>query len=157
MANVRDRIRLTEDELREFLDDALTLQVASIGKDGYPHLVPMRFAIDSEGFIVFTSYRVAQKVRNIERDPRVTVLVEEGTDYDKMRAAMIKGDAELLDDLESTREILRLIRAKYYGEGSDSPGLVGTRSSPDSSSKRVGVRIRPVSIVSWDHSKLLEG
>lgn len=81
MANVRDRIRLTEDELREFLDDALTLQVASIGKDGYPHLVPMRFAIDSEGFIVFTSYRVAQKVRKIERDPRVTVLVEEGTDY----------------------------------------------------------------------------
>ena len=157
MPNMRDRIRLTEDELREFLETALTLQVASIGKDGYPHLVPMRFALDSEGLIVFTSFRAAQKVRNIERDPRVTVLVEEGTDYDKMRAAMIKGDAELLDDLESTGEVLRLVRAKYYGEGTDSPGLVGTRSSPDRSTKRVGIRIRPKSIVSWDHSKLLEG
>ena len=103
MPSLRERIQLTDDELRDFLDSAHTLQVASIGPDGSPHLAPMWFAVDDEGCIVFTTYRSSQKVRNIERDPRVTLLIEDGVVYDKLRGAMIKGEAELLDDVDTTR------------------------------------------------------
>ena len=159
MPNLRERIRLTDEELREFLESAHTLQVASIGPDGRPHLVPMWFSVDDEGRIVFTTYRSSQKVRNIERDPRVTLLVEDGTVYDKLRGVMIEGEAELLDDVEVTRNVMRLIGVKYYSEG---PGgdtaRAGAQARPDrrrAVPKRIVVRIRPGKVSSWDHTKLL--
>ena len=159
MASLRDRIRLTDEELRDFLDSAHTLQVASIGPDGSPHLAPMWFAVDDEGCIVFTTYRSSQKVRNIERDPRVTLLIEDGVVYDKLRGAMIKGEAELLDDVDTTRDVMRLIGVKYYqgGPGGDT-AREGAQARPDrrrAVPKRIAVRIRPGKISSWDHTKLL--
>ena len=87
--SLRERIQLSEEELRDFLDNAHTLQVASIGPDGRPHLVPMWFVVDAEGCIVFTTYRTSQKVRNIERDPRVTLLIEDGS---RLRQAARRDD-----------------------------------------------------------------
>ena len=167
--NARDRIRLSGDELRGFLAQARTLQVASIGPGGRPHLVPMWFAVDGEGRVVFTTYRASQKVRNIRRDPRVTVLVEDGAVYDELRGVMIEGVAELVDDAEATREVMRLVGAKYYGRtpgGPSAPGAgradgdEGARARPDrrrTIPKRIVVRVRPERVASWDHRKLLEG
>ena len=157
--NLRERIRLTDEELREFLESAHTLQVASIGPDGRPHLVPMWFSVDDEGCIVFTTYRSSQKVRNIERDPRVTLLVEDGVVYDKLRGVMIEGEAELLDDVEVTRNVMRLIGVKYYSEGAGGDSArAGAQARPDrrrAVPKRIVVRIRPGKVSSWDHTKLL--
>ena len=157
--NLRERIRLTAEELRDFLDSAHTLQVASIGPDGRPHLAPMWFVVDAEGSIIFTTYRSSQKIRNIERDPRVTLLIEDGVVYDKLRGAMIEGEAELLDDVDATRDVMRLVGAKYYhdGPGGDT-AREGAQARPDrrrTVPKRVAVRIRPDKVVSWDHTKLL--
>ena len=161
MANKRDQVKLSQDELRVFLENAQTLQVASISPDGRPHLVPMWFAVDDEGCLVFTTYRSSQKVRNIERDPRVTLLVEDGDVYDELRGVMIEGDAELVDDIDSTRDVMRLVGAKYYGKTpAASADRDVSRSRPDrrrTIPKRIAVRVRPGTVISWDHRKLLEG
>ena len=158
--NIRDRVKLTQDELEDFLKNAQTLQVASISPDGRPHLVPMWFAVDDEGCLVFTTYRSSQKVRNIERDPRVTLLVEDGDVYDELRGVMMEGEAELVDDIDSTRGVMRLVGAKYYGKTPAAPAdRDAPRSRPDrrrTIPKRVAVRVRPGTVVSWDHRKLLE-
>ena len=156
MPSKRDRVQMTEDERRDFLAAAHTLQVASVGPDGRPHLVPMWFAVDDEGCVVFTTYRASQKVRNIERDPRVTLLVEDGTVYDELRGVMIEGEAELVEDVDYTRDVMRLVGTKYYGERRRD--AAGSRALPDRGRaipKRIAIRIRPGHTTSWDHSKLL--
>ena len=158
MPSKRDRIRMSDEELRAYLAEGRTLQVASVGRDGRPHLVPMWYAVDDEGCVVFTTYGSSQKVRNLERDPRVTLLVEDGAVYDELRGVMIEGEAEVVDDVEYTRDVMRLVGTKYYGERRGD--AAGARSLPDRKRaipKRVVVRVRPQRTTSWDHSKLLNG
>ncbi len=158
MPSKRDRIRMSDEELRAYLAEGRTLQVASVGRDGRPHLVPMWYAVDDEGCVVFTTYGSSQKVRNLGRDPRVTLLVEDGAVYDELRGVMIEGEAEIVDDVEYTRDVMRLVGAKYYGERRGD--AAGARSLPDRSRavpKRVVVRVRPRRTTAWDHSKLLTG
>jgi PPOX class probable F420-dependent enzyme len=148
----RDRIRLTEAEQDELIEEARTLQVASIQPDGRPHLVPMWFALDDDGLIVFTTYGESQKVKNLERDPRVTVLAETGTEYDELRGVSIDGTAEVIRDPHVTTRTLRLVGAKMAGQTRPAadPGV----EPPPVAYKRVTVRIHPERIRSWDHRKL---
>lgn len=149
MPNVRSAIAIPDAEQREFLANARTLLFASIGPDGRPHLVPMWFAVDEEGCIVFTTYATSQKVRNVQRDPRVTVLVEDGADYSQLRGLMIEGRAELIfGQPEATANVARLMGSKYAGRTS-----TAARSS-SAMSKRCVVRIHPERVRSWDHGRL---
>ena len=68
---------MTEAEIAEFLAPPRNLQVATINQDGTPHLVTMYYAV-IDGKIAFWTYRKSQKVLNLRRDPRITVLVEDG-------------------------------------------------------------------------------
>src|SRR5690606_23015222 len=115
MPNRRAAIALTEDEQRELIASARVLQVASINADGRPHLVPMWFEVDDEGVIAFTTYGTSQKVVNLERDPRVTVLVEAGEAYDELRGVSIDARAEVVRDPHVTARTLALVGAKYAG------------------------------------------
>ena len=149
MPNARQAIAIPEAEQREFLARARTLQFASIGPDGRPHLVPMWFAVDEAGCIVFTTYATSQKVRNVQRDPRVTVLVEDGSEYSQLRGLMIEGRAEIIaGQPEATANVARLMGSKYAGRTSTAP-----RSSA-ALTKRCVVRIRPERVRSWDHGRL---
>src|SRR5690348_10894456 len=72
MAGRRDQIRMTPEEIDAYLDEQKTLQVASIDRDGTPHLVAMWFA-RWDGKLAFWTYGKSQKVLNVQRDPRITV------------------------------------------------------------------------------------
>ena len=152
MANARARIRIPEEEQRALLASARTLQVATSGRDGQPHLVPMWFAVDSEGLIVFTTYGSSQKVRNLRRDPRITVLVEDGTSYEELRGVAIEGEAELIADPERTREVMRLVGQKYGGRTGQAGRSADARQR--AFEKRVVVRVHPRRVRSWDHRRL---
>lgn len=115
MTNARSRIELDEQERRELLEGAATLQVASLGADGRPHLVPMWFAEDDEGLLAFTTYGKSQKVVNLERDPRITVLAETGTAYNEVRGLSIDGTAEVVHDPAVTARLLQLVGARQAG------------------------------------------
>ena len=152
MSNARSRIELDEAEQRELLEGAATLQVASLGADGRPHLVPMWFAEDDEGVLAFTTYGKSQKVVNLERDPRITVLAETGSAYDEVRGLSIDGTAEVVRDPAVTARLLQLVGARQAGR--PRPAFDPKLEPPAAAYKRVTVRIHAERVRSWDHRKI---
>ena len=149
MAGQRERIRMTDGEVAEFLDRQRTLHLASIGPDGVPHLVPMFFGL-IDGRIAMWTYAKSQKAANLRRDPRVTCLVETGDHYGELRGVSITGRAELHDDYDTVYGVGEALHARYQG-GMTHSSRAGLEAE---SHKRVAVFIDPVKTVTWDHRKL---
>ena len=153
MAKRRARIELDEAGQRALLAEARTLVLGTVGPDGRPHLVPMWFVLDDDGLPCCTSYARAQKVRNIERDPRVTALVEAGESYGELHGVAIDGRAELIaGDAERTRAVMEAIGLRH-GAGASPDAARPTRQAP----KRIVLRIHPERVRSWDHRRLGAG
>jgi PPOX class probable F420-dependent enzyme len=146
----RDAIQLTDDERRAYLKSALTIILVTIGRDGYPHAVPMWFIVEDDGTIYMTTYGSSQKVVNARRNPRVALLVESGVRYEDLKGVLLRGDAEVIDDHALCVEILTKIHAKHAG------GLASgvEEIMKAQARKRVVLRITPSRIASWDHRKL---
>ncbi len=146
----REQIRMSEDEIRAFLDEQRTMAVATIGRDGFAHVVAMWYVV-VDGKLAFWTYAKSQKAVNLRRDPKVTCLVEAGEAYGELRGIQIKGRATLIDD---PAEILRLgetIWERYTGGLLDDAmrQMVAAQAR-----KRVGVIVEPVEVATWDHRKL---
>ncbi len=90
MAKLRDKIRMTDEEIGDFLRVSKTLVVSTLDRDGAPHLTALWFA-NHEGMIIFETYGSSQKVVNLRRDPRIAVLCETGEVYDQLRGVSIQG------------------------------------------------------------------
>ena len=144
--NRREQIKLTPEEQTAFLRETRKVSLATIGKNGYPHLVAMNYvAID--GAIYMSSYGKAQKVLNIRRNPKVAVMAESGKDYSQLRGVMIRGECEIIEDREKVLKWMNAIRGR--GPGDSTPAI------PEQVfSKRVILKVVPKKITSWDHSKL---
>ena len=108
----RREISMSAEEVAAFLMQGRVLQVASLHADGRPHLVPMWYVVD-EGKVVFRSFTASQKIRNLRRDPRLSVLVEEGEAYAELRGVMIQGTARLVDDPDYVLAVYGSLAAKY--------------------------------------------
>ena len=148
--NRRAAIAIDENERRRYLADAKTMILVSIGKDGYPHAVPMWFTVDDDGCVYMTTYGRSQKAVNLRRNPRVALLVESGVRYDELKGVLIRGTAEVVDDLERCVRVLTRIQTKHLGtlgEGVDEVMRAQAR-------KRVVLKITPERVASWDHAKL---
>ena len=146
----RDLIRMNDEEIRTFLQEQRTLQVATIDHDGWPHLVAMWFVLRDDQ-VVFWTYAKSQKAINLRRDPRLTCLVETGVDYNELCGVQIKGRARLIDDRETVQRIGETIYERYTGgQLNDAIRQMVAAQAP----KRVLVFVEPVEIVSWDHRKL---
>lgn len=150
MSNRRAAIRMTEDECREFIESQKSLQVATIGRDGAPHLSTLWFAV-VDGDIVFETYTRSQKIKNLERDPRITVLLEDGDQYDQLRGVMIQGRAELVSDPSGVHALaLEVMKRNQPGIDPEMLSAAAERMA----SKRTAVRVKAEKVVSWDHRKL---
>lgn len=148
MANVRDKIRLTDDEMRDFLERSRTVIMGTINHDGYPHLVPMWYSM-LDGLVHMHTYKSSQKVKNVERDPRGSILVEDGVDYDKLRGVFIRGHFEIVDDQDLCYRIAVASAKKYQGLDEDTAGAALRYYIR----KRVALVFHPERISSWDHRK----
>jgi len=145
----RDQIRMTDAEIRAFLTEQLTLQVATIDHDGYPHLVAMWYVIINDE-IAFWTYARSQKAVNLRRDPRLTCLIEAGERYEELRGVQIKGQAVMNDDPAAVLHAGEMIWERYTG-----PLNEHTRPMVEAqAAKRVVIFVKPVEIASWDHRKL---
>jgi PPOX class probable F420-dependent enzyme len=149
MASQRQRIRMTDAEVAEFLDHERTLQLASIGPDGVPHLVPMLFGL-IDGRIALWTYAKSQKAANLRRDPRVACLVEAGEEYGELRGVSITGRAEIHDDYDTVYRVGETLFGRYQG-AMNHASRAGVEAE---AAKRVAVFIEPVKTVTWDHRKL---
>lgn len=149
MAGQRERIRMTDAEVAGFLAAERTVQVASIGPDGAPHLVPMWFGLIG-GRIAMWTYAKSQKAANLRRDPRLTCLVEAGERYGELRGVSLAGRAELSDDYDTVYSVGEAIHRRY--QGAMTPA---SRAGLEAEShKRIAILVEPVDTVSWDHRKL---
>lgn len=152
----RKDITMTPDEVGRFLAASKVLHVATVGKDGWPHLAPMWFVMDGDR-VVFRSFTKSQKIVNLRRDPKLTVLVETGDEYSQLQGVMIKGTARLVTDHGYVLSIYGGLAAKY-------PMINNTPIELDADSlesafgrfatKNTAVVVEPDKIVTWDHTKL---
>jgi len=146
----RNAIELSDDERTHYLADAPTIILVTIGRDGYPHAVPMWFVVEEDGSILMTTYGRSQKVVNVQRNPKVALLVESGTRYDELKGVLLRGDAEVVENEALCVRVLTKIHAKHSG------GLASgvEEVMKAQARKRVVLKITPARIVSWDHRKL---
>jgi PPOX class probable F420-dependent enzyme len=151
MSAGRDAVRMTEEELTEFLDTNMKVQVATVGPDGAPHLTTL-FYVMVDGQLFFWTYGRSQKIQNLRRDPRVTCLVEDGVEYFELRGATIFGKARLLEDYDELVELGGRV-AKRMAGGADL-GEFGDQIVAQQARKRVGVIVEPDNIATWDHRKM---
>jgi PPOX class probable F420-dependent enzyme len=146
---------MTDAERSRFLASAQTIIICSLDPHGYPHPMPMWFGVEDDGAVVMTTFTKSQKIRNVERDPRVSLLVESGTVYSELRGVVIYGKAELVRDKEQVLDILARVSAKSAGGAGNAPDPGALRTALMATvPKRTGIRIRPERVVSWDHGKL---
>ncbi len=151
MAKARDAVRMTDEEVAEFLAGALKVQVATIGPHGDPHLTTLFYVLD-EGRIVFWTYGRSQKIANLRRDDRITCLVEDGRDYVELRGVSISGRARLVEEYDDVVRIGSRI-ATRMADGADLGGY-GDDLVRQQARKRVGVVVEPEKVASWDHRKM---
>jgi PPOX class probable F420-dependent enzyme len=142
---------MTPAEVAAFLDGQKTLIVATIGRTGLPHLAPMWFAV-LDGEIVFCTDRKSQKIVNLQRDPRCSVLAEAGETYDQLRGVHMEGITEFTPDLG---RVVDAVVARNFGEVGD--GDQEREALRKAMSRRVAVIFRPTRTASWDHRKLMSG
>jgi PPOX class probable F420-dependent enzyme len=150
MAKRREAIRMSDEQLWKFIEERKSLQVATLGRDGAPHLTTLWFAI-VDGEIVFETFTKSQKIVNLKRDPRIAVLLEDGTDYAELRGVSINGRAELHSDPEVVHPYALAVMTRNQP---DIPVEALDQAAKQLSSKRTAVIVKPERIVSWDHRKL---
>lgn len=148
----RDEIALTEAEQRELLDSERVVVVASHGPRGWPHAMPLWY-VPRDGEVWIYTYAKSQKVRNLERDPRATLLVETGHEYAELRGVQIEAEAAIHRDHDEVFELARELTVRY------APGLASVegdaaRALEAQARKRVAIHFIPRRVASWDHRKL---
>jgi PPOX class probable F420-dependent enzyme len=125
------------------------MAVATLNPDGQPQLTVVWYCLLEDGRIGFTVRADSQKARNLRRDPRVTLMVDAGTQHSDLRGVQIAGRARLEDSFAVKRRIHERIAARYP-----------TRPSKDlevTMARRFAVIVEPVVLSSWDHRLRRDG
>lgn len=152
MASRREQIQLTPAEQAELLGAERVVVVSTNGPRGWPHSMPMWFVV-RDGEIWVWTYAKSQKVRNLERDPRATLLVEAGTGYTELRGVQIEAEAELIREPDRVLDFARELTVRYGGRIESVEGDAAAALQAQAP-KRVAIRFRPRRVASWDHRKL---
>lgn len=148
----RAQIVLTDAELEELLASERVAVVSSLGPRGWPHSMPLWFVV-REGEVWIWTYAKSQKVRNLERDPRATVLIETGHEYGELRGAMIEARAVLHRDPETVLGFAEELTLRY-AEGMAAVDGDARAALAAQAPKRVAIQFEPVRTATWNHRKL---
>ena len=142
------KIAMDVEERDTFLASERTCRVATVGGDGAPHVTPLWFVWDGSA-LWLTSIVRSQRWTDLQREPRISVVVDAGTDFMELRGVEIRGVAEPVGEVPRTGEPVgkldvpeRLYADKYAGGQVHHDG------------RHAWVRIRPDKIVSWDFRKM---
>ena len=154
MAKQRNRIALNDEEVWAFVSNQRDMHVATINKDGTPHLTTNWFALTSERQIAFNSYERSQKVVNLRRDPRITLLFADGETYGELRGVSIKGRVTFADDPAENLAVLQAISERNMAF--TEPRLTGDATPKNRAPKRTCMVVEVDRVISWDHRKLAE-
>src|SRR3954454_14325742 len=154
MPSRRDQIRMTDDELRDFLAEQTVMTVATMGPNGRPHLMPLWYVPQPDGGRIGWTFDKSQKARNLERDPRATVQIEDGVDYQELRGAMFECEVEIERDADKVADFGMAIFERYAGGDAGEVPPEVRQMVEKQAPKRIGMRFHPTRALSWNHSKL---
>jgi PPOX class probable F420-dependent enzyme len=152
--NRRSQIVLTPDEQARFLTESHTIILATNGPKGHPQLTAMWYVNDPDGTVYMTTFAKSQKTKNLERDPRATLLLESGRTYPTLKGLMITARVGVVRDTERVLDTLERVNAKYNGLEPSSELREALRGQ---AAKRVRLEFTPLKTASWDHAKLGSG
>jgi len=155
---------MTEPEAAAFLAEERTVTCATAGPRGWPHLMPLWYVLRTPPAgepgprLWAWTYGVSQKVRNLERDPRATLQVEAGEQYQELRGVMLECDVVVHRDVEVVKALGHEIFARYAsprGEppAENLPAAVGAMVDKQAT-RRVALEFVELRRASWDHRKL---
>ena len=157
---------MSEQEAAAFLAEERIVTCATVGPRGWPHLMPLWYvlrepqeqsAAGAQRLWAWT-YAASQKVRNLERDPRATLLVETGELYHELRGVMLECETVVHSDLDVVSALGREIFMRHAaprGEPAvqELPAEVVAMVERQAA-KRVGLEFVELRRASWDHGKL---
>jgi PPOX class probable F420-dependent enzyme len=147
----RAEIRLSAEEQRELIASERIVVVSTIGPRGWPHSMPLWY-VPRNGELWIYTYAKSQKVRNLERDPRATLLVETGHEYGELRGVEIEAEAEIHREHGVVFELAKELTARYAdGAQVDEAAADALRAQ---AKKRVAIRFQARRVATWDHRKL---
>jgi hypothetical protein len=139
-------------EVRELLDSERVVIATSNGPRGWPHSMPLWY-VPREGEVWIWTFAKSQKVRNLERDPRATLLIEAGHEYTELRGVMIEAEAVLHRDFETVVGFAEELTLRY-AQGISSVEGDAKAALEAQAPKRVAIQFRPRRTATWDHRKL---
>jgi PPOX class probable F420-dependent enzyme len=149
MPSRRSQIEMSDDEVRAFLAEQMVMQCATVGPRGLPHMVPLWYVAEDLELVGWT-YAKSQKAKNLERDPRATIGIEDGVQYHELRGVMLECDVALERDAARVEGYGLRLFERYAGELNEGIREMVAKQAP----KRIGMRFVPSRVVSWDHRKL---
>ncbi|MDT5093396.1 MAG: hypothetical protein QOH60_2759 [Mycobacterium sp.] len=145
----RAQIVMSQAEIDDFVTSSRGGTLATIGRDGQPHLTAMWYAV-VDGEIWFETKAKSQKAVNLGRDPRITFLLEDGDTYDTLRGVSFEGTAEIVDDADAVFRVGVSVWERYTG-----PYTEEAKPAVDMMmNNRIAVRLVVNRTRSWDHRKL---
>jgi len=149
---MRELVKMSDDEVAAFLAAGDRARVATVNKDGSPHVVPITYVV-LDGKVAFWADNVSQKMVNLQRDARVAAVIDEGTDFQELRGVELFGTADLRDDEETNGRIADLFAVKAPEEHrNDARAMLLALAA-----ERTAVIVQPERVASWDHRKLAGG
>jgi len=143
---------MSDEEVAAFLAEQKTVICATLGPNGRPHLMPLWYVRDGDELCGWT-FAKSQKAKNLERDPRATLEVEDGVEYHELRGVMLECDVHVERETERVAEEYGFPLLERYAGGS----YEAREAFRQQAKKRIGLRFTPTKVVSWDHSKLGQG
>jgi len=131
---------MTTDEYKQFImQGTRTGKLATVRQDGRPHVTPIWFVLDDDT-LVFTTWHESVKAANIQRDPRVSICIDE--EHPPYAFVMIEGSVTINEDAEQRTYWARRIAARYMGD--DLAEAYGKRNSVEG---ELVVRLKPAKII----------
>jgi PPOX class probable F420-dependent enzyme len=147
--SMREAIRMDDAEVAAFLAAGFRAHVSTINRDGSPHVVPVTYVV-LDGRLAFWADNVSQKMVNLQRDPRLACVVDDGVEFQELRGVEVLGTAALTDDAATNERIADLFCLKVPEEHREMARgtLLGLAA------ERTAVSVHPTRVNSWDHNKL---
>jgi hypothetical protein len=147
--SMREAIRMDDAEVEAFLAEGARGRIATLDRDGSPHVVPIAYVL-LDGVLTFWADNVSQKMVNLQRDPRIACIVDDGLEFQELRGVELIGRAVLSDDAGLNERIADAFCLKVPDEHRDAARATLLALAAE----RTAVQIETSRVNSWDHNKM---
>lgn len=149
-------LSMSHDQIEALLAEPHTGVLSTLGPKGWPHSVGIFYipVLGEPLELHMWVYGKSQKARNVERDARVSVLVESGEPYVDLRGVLVSGEARIVREPDAVYELGKQIYLRYFLPRT---GIAWESGPSDNvgrqSAKRVNLVLSATSFASWNHAK----